>query len=426
MDGASTAGKEAVSSLNAAPLIVGLDIGTTKVCALVGTLVEDQRVEVRGVGMARSAGLRKGVIVDLEGTMQAVRAAQDEAQQMASMPLTGAHVYVGVTGDHVDSFNCSGGIDIRRAGDEIVQADVDRVRAAAVNGVQTAERDIILERPREFIVDGRAGISDPVQLSGRRLEVVLHVVTGEHRFLNDVRLCVERAGLPVDSLILEAVATGEAVTRPEERQIGCCVLDLGGGTTDMAVYLDGYLAHTSAIPVGGAHVTYDLAYGLEAPYPLAEEIKREHACAKADLCDSTRVVKYRNVRDEEVEVEQLLLAEIVGPRMEELFELVLADLHRVGIDPRQLGAGIVITGGASRLTGTPALAREMVQVVVREGEPLDVGGHSNRVAGPEFSTAVGLLRCGCVDRVKHLMHVEETSFMGRMRTFWRNFTRLFD
>ncbi|NUQ00814.1 MAG: cell division protein FtsA [Armatimonadetes bacterium] len=412
--------------MNAVPLIVGLDIGTTKVCTVVGALTDDHQIDIRGVGLTRSAGLRRGVIVDLEKTIEAVRQSQEDAQRMAGVPLTGAHVYVGVTGDHVDSFNCTGAVEIHRPNDEILASDVDRARAAAANGVQTAERDIILERPREFIVDGQVGISDPVHMTGRRLEVVLHVVTGEHRFLNEIRHCVERAGLGVDSLVLEAVATGEAITSREERELGCCVLDIGGGTTDLALYLDGHLAHTSAIPVGGAHVTYDLSYGLEVPYPLAEELKREYACASVELCDPDLLIPYRNVRHEECRAEQRFLAEIVGPRMEELFELVLADLARVKVDPRQLGAGIVLSGGASRLRGTLSVAREVLQVVVREGQPQQVVGHTERVAGPQFSTAVGLVRVGGMDQARKLQQIEETSFWGRMRTYWRNFTRLFD
>ncbi len=409
-----------------APLIVGLDVGTTKVCTLVGTLAEERRVEVRGFGVAPSVGLRRGSIVDAAGTIEAIRRSHEEAQRMAGFSLSGAHVYVGVTGDHVESFEVRGSVEIRRPNDEILQADVDRVRAAALNGLQTPERDILIDRPREFTVDGQGGLSDPVHLTGRQLDVRLHVVTGAHRFLDGVRQCVERAGLPVDSLLLEAVATGEAVTRPEERQLGCCVLDLGGGTTDLAVYLDGQLAHTSAIPVGGAHVSADLSYGLECPYPLAEQLKKAHASALGDLCDPAAVVDYQNVHGEGTAVEQVFLAEIVGARMEELFELVLADLRRVGLDPRQLGAGVVLTGGASRLNGALALARQVLQVTVREGQPLDVFGHSQRVSGPEWSTAVGLIRCGGLDQLGRLQRLEERSFVGRWRTFWRNFTRLFD
>ena len=407
-------------------MIVGLDVGTTKVCALVGTLTDDHRVDVRGVGLAPSVGLRRGVVINLDGTSDAVRKAQTLAQQMAAQALTGAHVYVGVTGDHVHSFNCTGSVDIQRANDEILSADIDRVKAAAANGVQTIDRDIILERPREFRVDGQPGLSDPVHMTGTNLEVVLHVVTGERRFLEDVRRAVENADLPVDSLVLEAVATGEAVTTAEERELGCAVLDLGGGTGDLAVYLDGHLAHTSAIPVGGAHVSYDLSYGLEAPYPTAEQIKLQHGCAVSELCEPERVIEYQNVHGEPCAVDQGFLAEIIGPRMEELFELLVADISKVGIDLHQLGAGVVLTGGASQLSGTLALARQMLQVMVREGRPLDVAGHAARVSGPQFSTAVGLVRCGGLDQLRQLQRREEDSFMGRMRTYWRNFTRLFD
>lgn len=412
--------------MNGPPLIVGLDVGTTKVCALVGTLTEDHRVEVRGIGVAPSAGLRRGVVLSVEGISESVRQARTQAQQMVGQPLTGAHVYVGVTGDHLDSLNCTGVVPIQRPGDEILSTDVDRAKGAAAGGVQTADRDIILERPREFVVDGQRGISNPVHMTGTRLEVVMHVVTGERRFLDDVRRAVEGADLPVDSLMVEAVATGEAVTTAEERELGCLVIDLGGGTADVAVFLDGHLAHTSAVPVGGCHVTYDLSYGLEAPYPQAEQIKLDHGCALVELCDPQRVIAYENVRGEPCEVEQTYLAEIIGPRMEELLELVLADLQRAEIRPRQLGAGAVLTGGGSRLTGTIALARQLLGVSVREGKPLDVTGHAARVAGPQFATAVGLVRLGGLDQLSRQQHREETSLMGRMRTFWRNFTRLFD
>ncbi|MBI5832095.1 MAG: cell division protein FtsA [Armatimonadetes bacterium] len=413
-------------AVNQVPLIVGLDIGTTKVCTLVGILTEDHKVEVRGIGIAPSVGLRKGVIVDLGATSEAIRRSGDEAARMCGLPLTSAHVYVGVTGDHVDSFVCHGAVTIDRPDHDILPADVDRVKAMAVNGVQTATRDILLERPREFSVDGQRGISDPVHMSGERLEVDLHVVTGEHRFLDQVRQCVDQAGLPVDSLILEAVATGEAVLTADERKLGCAVLDLGGGTTDVAVYLDGELAHTSAIPVGGAHVTFDLSYGLQAPYQKAEDIKVRYACAQPELCDPDGVIQYVNVRGEQCEAEHAFLAEVVGPRMEELFELVGKDLYRAGIDLTQLGAGVVLTGGASRLTGTLAVARNVLGVLVREAQPIDVVGHAARVAGPQFSTGVGLVRIGGMDQLKRIQHTEETSFIARMRTFWRNFTRLFD
>jgi len=412
--------------LNSAPLIVGLDIGTTKVCALVGTLTADRKVDVRGLGMAPSAGLRKGVIVDSDATSDAVHKAGEEAARMSDLPLTGAHVYVGVTGDHVESFNCRGQVDIHRPNNEVLSADIDRVKAAALNGVQTATRDILLERPRAFTVDGQSGVVDPVGLTGQVLGVDLHVVTGEHRFLDAVRRCVDKVGLPVDSLVLEAVATGEAVTTPQERELGCAVLDLGGGTTDIAIYVDGELVHTSAIPVGGAHVTYDLAYGLEAAYPRAEEIKVRYACAQSELCDPDGAIAYTNVRNEPVQAEHSFLAEVIGPRIEELFELVAADIAAAGIDVHQLGAGVILSGGASRLTGCLAVARRVLQVMVREAQPIDVVGHAARVAGPQFATAVGLLRVGGIDQLKRLRRIEETSFVGRMRTFWRNFTRLFD
>jgi cell division protein FtsA len=412
--------------VNHVPLVLGLDIGTTKVCALVGTITADRKVEVRGIGVAPSVGLRKGVIVDLAATTEAVRKAGDEAARMCGAPLSAAHVYVGVTGDHVDSLTCHGSISIDRPGHEILASDVDRVKSVAVHGVESPNRDILLERPRQFIVDGQRGIADPVGMTAERLEIDLHVVTGERRFLDDVRRCVDQAGLPFDDLMLEAVATGEAVLTPDDRQLGCAVLDMGGGTTDVAVYLDGHLTHTSAIPVGGAHVTYDLSYGLEAPYQRAEEIKVRYACAQTELCDPEGVIQYVNVRGEPVEAEHSFLAEIVGPRTEELFELVAADLRRAGVRLNQLGAGVVLTGGASRLTGTLAVGRSVLGVVVREAQPIDVIGHAARVAGPQFSTGVGLVRMGGLRLLATLEAREQNSFMGRMRTFWRNFTRFFD
>lgn len=408
------------------PVIVGLDIGTTKVCALIGSLTDEQRVDVRGVGTAASAGLRKGLIVDTAATTAAIATAVEAARQMAETVLDGAHVYVGVTGDHLESVNRQGGVEIERPNDEILPVDVDRVRAAAAGSVQVGDREIVLERAREFVVDGRGGITNPVHMSGRRLEVSLHIVTGQRQFLDQLRQVVEKADLPVDSLVVQAMAAGEAVTGADERNLGCAVLDCGGGTTDVGVFLDGVLAHTAALPVGGAHVTYDLSYGLESPYPVAEALKLEHGCALAELCEPGRQVTYQRADGGEATVEQSLLGEIIQPRIEELFELLLANLASVGIEPSQLGSGLVLTGGGSRLVGLAPLARKLTQAAVRESGPIEVVGHAAQVAGPQFAAAVGLLRCGGLDQRRLTEQTDDTSLAGRLKSFYRMWKSAFD
>lgn len=407
-------------------MIVGLDIGSTKVCALVGGLTDADQVEVIGVGLAPSVGLRKGTIIDAAGTADAIRAAVDEARSTAQTGLEGAHVYVGVTGDHLESLNSVGAVDIERPNDQIQPADVDRVRAAAAAATQAADREVLLERPREFVIDGRGGVTDPVGCTGRRLELALHVVTGQRQFLDQVRDVVEKAGLPVDGLVVEAVATGEAVTSVADRQQGCLVLDIGGGTSDVAVYLDGTLAHTAAIPVGGAHLSFDLSYGLETPYPTAEALKIEHGCALVELCDPQRQVTYQRADGDEATVPQTYLAEICQPRNEELLELILANLGPVGLVPRQLQGGVILTGGASRLAGLPTLVRRQWQAAVREGQPLGVTGLAARVAGPQFSTAVGLVRFGAGDQTEEAGPASDASLASRLKGLYRYLMSQFD
>lgn len=408
-----------------APTIVGLDIGTTKICCLVGSLDDNQQVAVRGLGLAPSVGLRKGVIIDQQGTVEAIRRAADEAARQAGCALTGAYVYVGVTGDHVDSFTCHAAVRIEQFDHDILPADVDRVTALATAGVQKATRDILLERPRAFIVDGRR-VADPLGLNGESLEVDLHVVTGERRFLQQVRSCVENVGLPVDSLVLEAVATGEAVLRPEERELGVVVVDLGGGTTDIAVYHEGQMVHTAAIAVGGAHVTADLSYALGATYQTAEDLKLRYGRATPDLCDPDGAIAYTNARGEVAEAEHALLAEVAGPRLEELFELVGRELRRAGYDLQRLAGGVVLAGGASTLPGVQLVARQVLGVLVREAKPRGIVEGAALVADPRFATAVGLVRLGGMDQAARLARIEDTSLAARLRTFWRNITRLFD
>ncbi|HIE50217.1 MAG TPA: cell division protein FtsA [Armatimonadetes bacterium] len=395
--------------------LVGLDIGTTKVCTVVGEITPNDLVHIRGVGIAASPGLRRGVVIDLEGTVEAIRVATEKAQRMAGVEIVEA--YVGITGEHLTSFNRRGSVNITRPHFEITRMDMERAKEAALKGVLGAEREVVLKAPRDFIIDGQNGITSPLGLSGQKLEVEMHVVTGTRTFLENVRKCVESAGLKVARLIVQPVAASEAVTTSEERRLGVAVLDIGAGTTDLAMYLNGHLAHTATVPVGGGHVSYDLAFGLGIPYPEAEQVKLDAGCARLDLADPQRTVTVKGVEGEVREVSVRTMASIIEPRMEELLEIAGAELNRIR-PVRRLGAGIVLTGGGSLLPGLTQLTREVLMVHARLGEPTRLLGQDEKVRGPQFAAAVGLLRCGWLDWEQQ-RQAKGHKFWLRLRALWK-------
>ncbi|MFQ6131137.1 MAG: cell division protein FtsA [Armatimonadota bacterium] len=373
--------------------VVGLDVGTTKICTVVGRPLQDGRLEVLGVGVVPSVGLKRGVVVDLEDAVESVRQSVRRAEESSTLDIRSA--YVGVTGDHVSSLNVAGRAMVS-AGTEVTQEDCDRVLQAARDNVGGLgpSREIVHVIPREFSLDGQPGIRRPVGMSGRRLEVAAHVVTGLRSVLDNVGKCVEAVGVQVLEKVLEPIATAEAVLSEAERELGVALIDVGGGTADIAIFLDGSICHTSAIPVAGDYVTRDLAIGLRVPRDQAEDLKRKAGIALIARADDRQRVGIRLAGTGEPQhVPRRLLAEIIQPRLEETFDLVREDLRRSGL--YDLIGGVVLTGGGSLLPGTLDLAsRALDDNRVRLGEPQRITGLVAPLSGPAFGTAVGLAMYG--------------------------------
>jgi len=395
-------------------IVVGLDIGTTKVCTLVAEVTgDDGRVDVLGVGVAPSAGLRRGVVVDIDQTIRAVEESREKAQRMAGVEIHS--VVVGVTGEHIASVNSRGVIAITHADRQVTHEDVERVMENARVIVLPPDREIVHAIPRGYALDGQNGIRSPVGMSGTRLEVETHIVTGATSFLRNVAVCVERAGLGIEDVVLEPIATAEAVLLPAERDLGVALVDIGGGTSDLAIFVGGDVAYSAVVPVGGGYVTRDLAAGLRASMEEAERVKLtygtalvppaprprrddsglEEAAAAAgsdELAEPTFI--YTPLGDAEpVERPVRILAEIIEPRMSELFHLVRQEINRSNYG-HLLPAGLVLSGGGAMLAGARELAAEITGLPVRVGCPSGIGGLSESVNAPSYSTAVGLVQWG--------------------------------
>jgi cell division protein FtsA len=370
--------------------IVGLDIGTTKTCAVVATL-SASGLDIIGVGEAPSSGLRKGVITDLEETVRSIEAATERAERMAGVHIS--HVYVGVTGEHVTSLNNRGVVAITGEDREVVRSDITRCVDASKIVDVGPERQIIHALPRHFTVDGHDGITDPIGMSGSRLEVDTHIITGGNSFITNVLKCVHRAGLEPAGIVFEPLASSAATLLSEERHVGVILLDIGGGTTDVAVYSGGGAVHTSTIPVGGNILTSDIALGLRTSTAEAETIKRTIASAShEDREQSDFIVRTLDGRTERV-VTRAQLRAIVAPRILEIFRLAKAQIaERL---PRDIMlAEVVITGGGAHLFGIEAAAAEFFGMPARIGVPTAIGGLTDAVKKPEFATAVGLVLFG--------------------------------
>lgn len=373
--------------------VVGLDVGTTKICTVVARPLGDGRLEVLGVGVVPSLGLKRGVVVDLQDAVESIRRSVQRAQESSALEIRSA--YVGITGDHVTSLNVAGRT-IVSAGTEVTPEDCERVLQAARDNVGNLgpNREIVHVIPREFALDGQPGIRRPVGMSGRRLEVAAHVVTGVKSILENVEKCVVAAGVQVLEKVLEPIATAEAVLTPAERELGVALIDVGGGTADVAVFLDGSICHTSAIPVAGNHVTRDLAIGLRVPVEQAEDLKRKAGVALAAQADDRQRVGIRLAgTGEPQQVPRRLLGEIIQPRLEEILNLARTDLKRSGF--YDLIGGVVLTGGGCLLPGTLELASKVLDDNrVRLGEPQGITGLVAPISGPAFGTSVGLAMYG--------------------------------
>lgn len=370
-------------------LLASLDIGTTKVCALVAESNGISEPAVTGIGISRSPGVRKGVIVDLDAAAHSIEEAVGMALRQAGRDVDA--FYVGVTGEHIGSLNSSGRIAITHPDREITAADVERVLEAARVIVLPPDRQIIHAIPRSYSIDGQNCIAQPIGMSGVRLEVQTHIVHGATSFLQNVEKAVNRAGLDVAELVLEPIATAEAVLSPEEKELGVCLVDIGGGTTDIAVFAEGEIYYTAVVPVGGSLVTSDIAYGLTVASDEAERLKTESGSALADRVGAEDVITVRQIgRDDARKLRRRALVQIIEPRIQEIFQLVRDELSRADCAQR-IPAGLVLSGGGSQLSGCEDVARQIFGAPVRTGAPRIVGGLGETLRHPMYATAVGLL-----------------------------------
>ena len=370
-------------------LIVGLDIGTSKVVAIVGEVVEKQ-LEVIGIGSHPSRGLKKGVVVNIESTVQSIQRAVEEAELMAGCEIHS--VYTGIAGSHVRSLNSHGIVAIRDK--EVTPGDVDRVIDAARAVAIPADQKVLHILPQEFIIDQQEGIREPVGMSGVRLEARVHMVTGAESAAQNIVKCVQRCGLEVDDIVLEQLASSYAVLTEDEKELGVCLVDIGGGTTDIAVFTGGAIQHTAVIPIAGDQVTNDIAVSMRTPTHHAEEIKMRYACALSQLANVDETIEVPSVGDRPPRrLARQTLAEIVEPRYEELFCLIQEELRRSGFE-ELIAAGYVLTGGTSKMEGAVELAEEVFHMPVRLGVPQYVTGLVDVVRNPIHATGVGLLLYG--------------------------------
>lgn len=376
-------------------IVAGLDIGTTKVCVVVGQRDENGQTEIIGMGTAPSAGLRKGVVVNIDATVEAIRKAVEEAELMAGVEIR--DVYVGIAGGHIEGINSRGVIAVSGRSREIGQSDVDRVIDAARAVLIPGDREIIHVLPQEFIVDDQEGIKDPIGMCGVRLEAEIHIVTGAITSSQNIIRSVHRAGLEVNDIVLQPLASANAVLNEDEKEMGCVLIDIGGGTTDVIMYVDGAIWHTGVLGIGGNNVTNDLTVGLRTPNQSAEIIKRKHGCALRSLINPTEMVEVPSVGGRSPrKVPRTFLADVIQPRMEEIFSLVSNEIKMTGYD-ELVSAGVVITGGAARLEGIAEVAEEVFNMPVRVGIPEKIAGLGDMVSGPEYATAVGLTLYGMME-----------------------------
>lgn len=371
-------------------IITGLDIGTSKIIALIGEVTSDGTIEVIGIGRHPSRGLKRGVVVDIEATVNSIQRAVQEAELMAGCEVR--TVYAGIAGSHIRSLNSHGIVAIRDK--EVSQADVERVIEAAKAVAIPADQKILHILPQEFIVDYQGSIREPIGMAGVRLESRVHLVTGSVSAAQNIVKCVRRCGLEVSDIILEQLASSHAVLTEDEKDLGVCLIDIGGGTTDIAVFSEGAIQHTAVIPIAGDQVTNDIAMALRTPTKAAESIKLNHACALSELANANQMLEVASVNDRPGrKISARALSDVVSARYEELFTLVRNELRRSGFEDR-MAAGIVLTGGAANVHGAIELAELCFEMPVRKGYAQQVSGLAEVTENPSFATSVGLLLHG--------------------------------
>ena len=399
-------------------LIVGLDIGTTKICAIVAEQTESG-IDVVGIGTHPSRGLRKGVVVDIDATVASIKQAVEEAELMADCEITS--VYAGIAGGHIRAFNSHGVVAVKDR--EVRESDVKRVIDAAKAVAIPMDREVIHVIPQEFIIDDQDGIREPLGMSGVRLEAKIHIVTAAVTSAQNIVKCCNKAGLNVIDIVLEPLASAQAVLSDDERELGVCMIDIGGGTTDIAVFQDGSIKETAVLGLGGYHLTNDIAVGLRTPFDEAERIKKKFGLASARYLAGDDVISVPSVGGRRPrEVSRKILCEVVEPRVEEILSLARGEVMRSGLEDK-IPSGIVLTGGASALGGLSELAEEIFEAPVRCGVPSHIGGLQDVVRSPMYSTGVGLVLFGLQQQTggqTSRFRIRDDSIFGRVKQRMRD------
>jgi cell division protein FtsA len=401
-------------------LVVGLDIGTTKICTIVGEMADGQ-VKIIGLGTFPSKGLRKGVVINIESTVQSIKKAVEEAELMADCHITS--VYVGIAGGHIKGINSHGVIAIKNK--EITEKDKNRVIDAASAVAMPMDREIIHVIPQEYIVDDQDGIKDPVGMSGVRLEGRVHIVTGAITSAQNIIKCANRAGLDVDDIVLEQLGSSEAVLTPEEKEMGAAIIDIGGGTTDLVIFLNGSIKHTAVFSMAGNHITNDISVGLRTPVEEAEKIKIRYGCALTSLVRKDETIEVPSVGGRKPRVlSRQTLAEIIEPRVEEILTLVRDELMKMSYG-NLLASGVILTGGSAILEGIPELAEQIFNLPVRKGTPVGIGGLVDLVNSPIYATGVGLVLYGSRNMAQSRFKVGEGNIFSKVTRRMKEWIREF-
>ena len=391
------------------PIVVGLDVGTTKICAVVGEVNGDE-INVIGIGTHPSIGLRKGVVVNIESTVESIKKAVEEAELMAGCEISS--VYAGIAGGHITGFNSRGIIAIKGA--EITQSDVDRVIDAARAVAIPMDREVIHVLPQEFIVDDETGIQNPVGMAGVRLEAKIHIVTGAVTSAHNIVKCANRSGLDVCDIVLESLASGEAVLTPEEKELGAGLIDLGGGTTDLAVFSRNNIRHTFVLALGGNNFTNDVAVGLRAPLAEAEMIKKKFGSCVSRNISSEETIEVPGMGGRKAKkLPRQILGEILEPRMEEIFTLIKREIEKAEME-NIITSGMVITGGSALLEGTTEIAESVFKVPTRLGTPRNITGLVDVVNNPMFATGVGLVLYGAKNQASKKFRIRDKNIFNRL------------
>jgi len=402
--------------------VVGLDIGTTKICCIVGEIVERgpfPLIDIVGIGTAPSTGLRKGVVINIDTTVESITKAVEEAELMAGAEIS--TVYTGIAGGHIKSFNSTGIVAVKDK--EITEQDVQRVIDAAKAVAIPLDRETIHIIPQEYMINDQEGIRDPIGMSGVRLEAKVHIVTGAVSSAQNIIKCANKAGLNVAEICLEPIASSEAVLCQDEKELGVVLVDIGGGTSDIAIFKDGAIVHTGVLAIGGHHITNDIAVGLRTPQNEAEKLKIRHGCAMVSMIKPDETIEVAGVGGRKARVlSRRLLAEIIEPRVEEIFSLIQREVMKSGYQDL-LSAGVVITGGATLLEGMPELAEFVFEMPVKRGLPQNIGGLRDVVNSPKFATGVGLLKYGAKNVEKSRFPIREKNIYDKVRGSMRNWIK---